>query len=307
MSAWVCGEALIDVLEAGAVVGGGPANTAKALARLGREVEFIGGISRDHYGVQIAQELRGAGVGLNYTPVNEKPTSTAEVTLDKEGKASYVFAIDGTVTFDFRQDWLPDPSRGKPELLHIGSLATIVEPGAKALYEWAMRVSEFAPVVFDPNVRPAYLSDHDRYLASVERWISISSVVKASEDDLAWLYPETDPPTVAKRWVQNGARIVIITKGAQGLVSVTEEEIIQVSGVDVEVVDTVGAGDTVGAVICKAILEHGLENLRGEVLRNELDCAALAAAITCSCAGMQLPTKQELEAKRNEQKNAVHR
>jgi len=294
VSVWVCGEALIDVLVAGAVVGGGPANSAKAMARLGRSVEFIGGISTDDYGQQITEELHRDGVGLKLSLVSEKPTATAKVTLDEEGGASYLFTLDKTVTFDFSGSWLPDPSHLKIGVLHIGSLATIVEPGAQSLYEWAMKVAEFAPVVFDPNVRSTYLSDRTRYLESVERWISISTVVKASDDDIAWLHPDTEMVTVAKSWIQSGVEIVVITRGENGLIAVTSDEIIEVPGFPVDVVDTVGAGDTVGAVIVDAILEYGIFNLRGEVLRKALDCAGLAAAITCSRAGAQPPTKMDL-------------
>lgn len=287
----------MDVLPGGAVVGGGPANTAKALARLGRSVEFIGGISSDHYGDQIAQEMRSAKVGLTLSHFSKDPTAIAQVTLDEEGIASYLFTIDKTATFDFTADWLPNPSRSKIEALHIGSLATIVEPGSLALFEWAMRVAEFAPVVFDPNVRTAYLADRPRYLASVEKWISISTFVKASDDDLAWLYPDQESVDVAKNWIHTGVEVVVITRGAKGLMAVTANEVIEVSSVLVDVVDTVGAGDTVGAVIVDAIVEHGILNLRGELLRKALNCAALAAAITCSRAGAEPPTKSEIQAK----------
>ena len=297
MSVWVCGEALVDVLPEGSVVGGGPANTAKALTRLGRDVEFIGGISTDRYGDQITEELSRDAVGLKLSHISKKPTSTAQVTLDEMGGASYVFAIENTATFDFDDEWLPDPSRRKPEILHIGSLATIVEPGSSTLYEWAMRVAEFAPVVFDPNVRTSYLADRPRYVASVEKWISISSVVKASDDDLAWLYPDLNLLSVAKRWIDAGVEIVVITRGAKGMMAVTANEVIEIPGIAVEVVDTVGAGDTVGAVIVDAILEHGIFNLRGDLLRDALNCAAIAAAITCSRVGAQPPTKREIRTK----------
>ena len=99
----------MDVLPEGAVVGGGPANTAKALARLGRSVEFIGGISTDHYGDQIARQLRHEGVDLRHSHFSDKPTATAKVTLDEKGSASYLFTTDDTATFDFSEDWLPDP------------------------------------------------------------------------------------------------------------------------------------------------------------------------------------------------------
>lgn len=297
MSVWVCGEALMDVLPEGAVVGGGPANTAKALARLGREVEFIGGISSDSYGRQITEELRNAGVGLKHSHLSEKPTATARVILDDKGSASYFFTIDNTATFDFRSEWLPDPSDTETRVLHIGSLATIVEPGSNLLYEWAMKVVEFAPIVFDPNIRTSYLADHRRYLSSVEKWISISTIVKASDDDLAWLHPGLELVDVAKQWIDAGAEIVVITRGPNGLMAVTANEVVEVSSVPVEVVDTVGAGDTVGAVIVDAILEHGIFSLRGDVLRDVLDCAALAAAITCSRAGAQPPSRSEIQAK----------
>lgn len=299
MSVWVCGEALVDVLAEGAVVGGGPVNTARALARLGRTVDFIGGISTDRFGKQIVDELRGDGVGIALSSVSNQPTASARVTLDEKGGATYAFTIDGTATFDFNSTWLPDPSRFKPSVLHIGSLATIVDPGAVSLFEWAIATAEFAPVVFDPNVRPSYLADQGRYLASVEKWVSISALVKASDDDIAWLFPGLDPISVAKKWIQNGVEAVVITRGSRGLVAVTAEESIEVPGVQVDVVDTVGAGDTVGAVVVDAILEYGLENLRGEVLRNVLDCAARAAAITCSRAGAQPPTKLELKINKN--------
>lgn len=284
----------MDLLPEKSFVSGGPANTAIALALLGHEVEFIGVISSDEYGIRAREEMTRDGVHLAHALDSDKPTSTAKVSINEEGVASYIFTIEDTATFDFNNDWLPDPSRTEPNLLHIGTLATIVEPGSMALYEWAMRVCEFAPVVFDPNIRPAFLSDRVSYLASVERWISISSVVKASEDDLAWLYPETDAVLIAKNWVENGVALVIVTRGPRGLVAVTADEIIEVPGVSIDVVDTVGAGDTVGAVIVQSILESGLMNMRGEVLRSALENAALAAAISCSRAGIAPPTKLEL-------------
>ena len=122
MSIWVCGEVLIDVLPTGPVVGGGPANTAKALARLGHEVDFIDGISTDAFGVSARKELARDGVGLSLALSSDKPTCTATVTLDSQGSASYEFVIDGTATFDFADSWLPDPERLKPAVLHIGTL-----------------------------------------------------------------------------------------------------------------------------------------------------------------------------------------
>ena len=173
MSIWVCGEVLIDVLPTGPVVGGGPANTAKALSRLGHNVDFVGGISTDAYGQMARKELERDGVGLGLSLESNKPTCTATVHLDNAGSATYTFVIDGTATFDFSPTWLPDPERLKPSVLHIGTLATVVEPGASALFDWAVKCAEFAPIVFDPNVRPSFLGDREKYCQAVEKWVGI--------------------------------------------------------------------------------------------------------------------------------------
>ena len=294
MSIWVCGEVLIDILPTGPVVGGGPANTAKALARLGYEVEFIDGISTDAFGVSARKELERDGVGLSLALSSDKPTSTATVTLDSTGSASYEFLIDGTATFDFADSWLPDPERLKPSVLHIGTLVTIVEPASSVLYEWAIKTAEFAPIVFDPNVRTSVVADRDKYRAAVEKWVGISSVVKLSDDDISWLYPDEAIDEVAHRWIANGASLVVVTRGAQGIIGYTELGFEEVAGAKVSVIDTVGAGDTVGAVLVEGIVKHSVSGLHGQVLNAVLHRAAIAAGITVSRAGAQPPRLHEL-------------
>ena len=290
----MCGEVLIDILPTGPVVGGGPANTAKALARLGYEVDFIDGISNDAYGMSARKELSRDGVGLTLTLASDKPTCTATVTLDSKGSASYEFLIDGTATFDFNNSWLPDPERLKPSVLHIGTLVTIIEPGATVLFDWALKVGEFAPIVFDPNIRPSVMGDRANYAAAVEKWVSISSVVKVSDDDIKWLYPEESLDVVAHRWIAAGVNCVVITRGAHGLIGFTAKGMEEVDGIKVDVVDTVGAGDTVGAIVVEAIIKHSVHGLEGQVLNAVLHKAAIAAAITCSRAGAQPPRTHEL-------------
>ena len=294
MSIWVCGEVLIDILPTGPVVGGGPANTAKALARLGHDVHFIDGISNDAYGQSARTELLRDGVNLGLALASDKPTCTATVTLDAAGGASYEFLIDGTATFDFAASWLPDPYRYQPQALHIGTLVTMIEPGASALYDWAMQVAELSPIVFDPNIRPSVQPDRDLYEAAVEKWAALSAVIKVSDDDLAWLFPGQPIDDVANRWINDGAFLVVVTQGANGLMGYTAEGRVEVPGVKVDVVDTVGAGDTVGAIVVEAMLTHGLVELRGDLLRSVLTRAAAAAAITCSRKGAQPPFKHEL-------------
>jgi len=294
VSIWVCGEVLIDVLPSGPVVGGGPANTAKALARLGHDVHFIDGISTDAFGQSARAELINDGVNLDLSSASDKPTCTATVTLDAAGSASYEFLIDGTATFDFNSSWLPDPYRYQPQVLHIGTLVTVIEPGASALYDWVMSVAELAPIVFDPNIRPSVMPDRDLYEAAVEKWAALSAVIKVSDDDLAWLFPDQSIDDVANRWISDGVFLVVVTRGANGLVGYTADSRVEVPGVKVDVVDTVGAGDTVGAIVVEAMLAHGLVELRGDLLRGVLTRAAAAAAITCSRKGAQPPYKHEL-------------
>ena len=294
MSIWVCGEVLIDILPTGPVVGGGPANTAKALARLGHEVDFIDGISTDAFGNSARKELERDGVGLSLALSSDKPTSTATVTLDASGSASYEFLIDGTATFDFTHSWLPDPERLKPAVLHIGTLATIVEPASTVLHQWAIKTAEFAPIVFDPNVRSSVVGDRVQYRAAVEKWVGISSVVKLSDDDIAWLYPDEAMDEVAQRWIAGGTSLVVITRGAKGIIGYTEHGFEEVAGAQVSVIDTVGAGDTVGAVLVEGIVKHSVSGLHGQVLNAVLHRAAIAAGITVSRAGAQPPRLHEL-------------
>jgi fructokinase len=277
-----------------AIVGGGPANTAKALSRLGHAVQFIDGISTDKYGQSARAELIRDGVGLDLALTSDLPTCTATVSLSDDGSASYEFLIDGTATFAFDNSWLPDPERLKPEVLQIGTLVTIIEPGASVLFDWAVKVGEFAPIVFDPNIRPSVMPDLVKYRDEVEKWIKISSVVKFSEDDIAALYPNEDPIEIAKICLEKGVQLVVITRGADGLVGVTADGVVEVPGVKVTVVDTVGAGDTVGAIIVEAVVQRGILNLTGSNLKEVLHRAAVAAAITCSRAGAQPPRAFEL-------------
>ncbi len=281
-------------MPSGPVVGGGPANTAKALARLDYDVDFIDGISTDSFGVIVRKELERDKVGLGLCLTSDKPTCTATVTVDPQGGARYDFVIDGTATFDFNSQWLPDPERLKPSVLHIGTLVTIIEPSASVLYDWAVRVGEFAPIIFDPNIRPSVMGDRQKYSQAVEKWVGISSIVKVSDDDIAWLYPDESLDEVARRWIAGGVSCVVITRGAHGLIGYTEHGIEEVDAVKTVVVDTVGAGDTVGAIVVEGVIKHSVAGLVGHTLNAVLHKAAVAAAITCSRAGAQPPRTHEL-------------
>ena len=296
---WVVGEVLIDLLPEGVnrkpIVGGGPANTAKALAKLGIDTQIIDGISSDQYGQMAKDELKTAGVKLDYVKYSDKPTCLAIVSLSESGSATYEFVIENTATFDFTSEWLPDPQTDHPSLLHIGTLATVIEPGASILFEWAQSVVKVAPIVFDPNIRPAVISDRAQYVAQVERWVAISSAVKVSDDDINWLYPSLDVEQVVNDWLTKGPSLIVVTHGEKGLIGYRKDEKVIVDAVKVTVADTVGAGDTVGAVLVEAIVKDGLAILTDSRLESMLKRAAKAAAITVSRVGANPPTSEELE------------
>jgi len=295
---WVCGEVVIDLIPDGterkAVVGGGPANTAKALSKLGITTQFIDGISTDKYGQMALSELQKDGVLLDFVKFSDKPTCLAIVSLNSKGGATYEFVIDDTATFDFSHSWLPDAADKKPLLLHIGTLVTAIEPAASVLFEWAKKVAQVTPIVFDPNIRPAVMSDRNEYVKQVERWVSISNAVKVSDDDIYWLYPGKDLDKVTKRWLEMGPELVVVTFGDKGLAGYRENSKISVDAKKVVVADTVGAGDTVGAILVEAIIEDGLDKLTGERLSLMLDRAARAAAITVSRSGALPPGRDEI-------------
>ena len=239
-------------------------------------------------------ELLSANVSLDYAQYSNKPACTAKVTLSKSGGASYEFVIEDTATFDFSTSWLPDPQSLKPLLLHIGTLATVIEPGASVLFEWAQSVATVAPIVFDPNIRPAVLGNRDEYVKKVEKWVAISSAVKVSDEDLNWLYPGKAFVEIAKKWLEGGVKLVVVTLGDKGITAYRKNEQVSVDAVKVVVADTVGAGDTVGAVLVEAIVNNGLDKLTGEVLKSMLNRATKAAAITVSRTGANPPSMEEI-------------
>jgi fructokinase len=289
---WIAGEALIDEVSvnngiAQPFVGGGPANTARALGKLGLNSFLVTGISTDLYGSKIVKELTEDGVNLSFALLSDLATATAKVSIDNSGAANYEFLLEGTSTFDFKFSRLPT---GTPSVLHVGSLGTLIEPGASHLFEWAKSI--FSPKVYDPNVRPSVLSDRKKYSASVEKWIGICDVLKMSEEDFFWLFDgEIEPADL----LELGPSLLVITKGEGGLIGFHDSGFVAVPSVSVKVVDTVGAGDTVGAILVDEIYRNGVKGVL-ENLENVLIRAAKAAAITCSRAGANPPSREELEA-----------
>jgi fructokinase len=310
-SIWVCGEALIDLIPNRTdrtapktpVVGGGPANTAAALAKLGYNAQFINGISTsDDFGRMINAQLDDNKVDLSLAHFTNKPTCTADVTLDDNGGASYIFTFDGTATFDYTNEWLPQVKDHNPALLHIGTLVTIIEPAASLLVKWAKEVSKDIPILLDPNIRPSVIPDVKKYQALIDPWIDVATLIKVSDDDITWLYPEKSESEVVEGWLSRGCKAVVITRGASGISAFMPGKRIDVPGAKIVVADTVGAGDTVGAVIAEALFNKtwgfaadGSLHASDEDIKKVLTRAAVAAGITCSRVGANPPTSAEID------------
>lgn len=298
----VVGEALTDIVRAPdgthrAHPGGSPANVALGLARLGHPVDLATRIGRDPYGRMIRTHLEDSGVRLTPGSESDAPTSTATAHLDPHGAARY--------DFDIRWD-PPQPLRppGPGGHLHTGSLATALAPGADRVRELIAEAPEGCTVSYDPNLRPSLLGSPARERAGVEDLVAAADVVKASEEDLAWLHPDEHPDAVAARWARQGPALVVLTLGAHGARAYWGTRgRLEVPPEPVAVADTIGAGDAFMAGLLSGLLTTGLiggaaprlpeaagrDGVPPPGLPHALRLAARAAAHTCARPGADPP------------------
>jgi fructokinase len=307
----VIGEAIIDLIDEGespyaAHAGGGPLNIAVGLARLGRPTAYLGRLSRDPLGTVLRAHARRSHVDLSLAVTAPEPSTIALVQLDA-GAATYQFGVENTADFqwaDAELAALPASIRA----LHFGSLASWIAPGNGAIDRLAQRMKAAGGVLvsYDPNVRPALQPDRAAARAQVEQSAASAHLIKASEDDLVWLYGEHGDPTpaaVAARWLAAGVTLVVITRGADGAIAFRTGQAPIVQPVHpAPVVDTVGAGDSFMSGVLEGLAEHDRldpERLRAtptEELVQILARAARISAITCSRAGANPPWADELAA-----------
>jgi fructokinase len=298
----VCGEALIDMIDNGdgtqrATPGGGPFNTARALARLGVPTAFLGRLSNDALGRQLAGLLTSDGASIAMATYGPEPTTIAVAEVDGDGIAEYQFVLDGTSAPNLTVAMLPEPLPDEVDAIHVGTLGLALEPIASTLFELVSRESGRRLVMLDPNVRPGLISDPE-YRSRLESMIPLSTVVKASVADLGWLYGELDYEAAAERMLGRGVRLVIVTLGAQGAFGATADLRMRVEAPQVEVVDTIGAGDVFGAAVLARLYETGrlqpdLE-LEAVELRALLSFACSAASVACTRVGADPPWRSEL-------------
>lgn len=303
----VVGEALVDLTpvdcggEPGFVPrpGGSPFNVAVGAARLGAPTGFVGRVSTDAFGAQLVGRLTGEEVGTSRVVRTDDPTTLAVVQLDAEGRATYGFYREGTSAFGLDAasvERIPEDTT----VVHVscGAVSLEDEPAGAALRA-ALTPRAGRITSFDPNVRPAFIADRDRYVDVVERTVAGCSLVKVSDEDLGWLYPGEPAEAVAGRWRGSGPGLVVVTRGDRGAVALGVARV-DVAGWDVDVVDTVGAGDSFTAALLTWLHERGvtdveaLSALDDGALTKALRFSVAAAAMTCTRRGAEPPRRGEL-------------
>lgn len=300
----VVGEHVVDLVPAGvgllrAALGGGPANTAIAAARLGAPVAMAARLGRDSFGSAFRTRLEQSGVDTGYVVITGQPSALALATLDDDGEARYDFWLSGAADFGWRDGELPDLPDGST--IHIGSLAAFLPPGADTIERWAARHRDRCTISFDPNLRAVALARPDS-LVRLERLVALAHIVRASEHDLVDAYPNVPAMDTARRWLDAGPRLVVVTHGDAGATALTAQSQATVDAPKVSTVDTIGAGDTaMGALLAWLHSADRLHDqlarpLPTEALRLMLHHLCVAAALTCTRPGADPPTLDELRA-----------
>lgn len=298
----VAGEALIDLVPQaqGDVTapllparGGGPYNTAIALGRLGAGVSFCSRISTDAFGASLVERLRAERVGIGLIQRGPEPTTLALASIDAGGSAEYSFYVEGSADRLFE---VPGELAADTRALSLGTCSLVLEPGASS-YEALMRreAGRGVFIALDPNIRAGLIPDAHAYRARFKSWLPYVSLLKLSQEDADWLGPDVEG------WLAAGPAAVVVTHGGDGLTVHTRGGLSHsVPGERVQVVDTIGAGDTVNAALLHALSERDLlsadavADLPRETWTEVLGFAVRAAAVTCSRAGAEPPYAEEL-------------
>ena len=294
----VMGEALTDVVTTprGTIEhpGGSPANVAYGLARLGVGTGLLTAVGADSRGGALEEHLAGAGVTLLPGSRSLARTSTATATIAGDGSASYAFDI----TWDVE---LPDLAHTRPRVVHTGSIASFLAPGAGKVKTVLQERGPECTITYDPNIRPALLGTHAEARRTFEELVHLTDVVKLSDEDAEWLYPEKTAEEAATHILNLGADLAVITRGSSGSLLATPVTVLSVPAVKCAVVDTIGAGDSYMSALILGLLTRGTDGLAPSVLEQLGRTAAMAAAITVGRAGAKPPTAEELRSELQKQ------
>lgn len=302
----ISGEALVDLIPDpnkangyDAVLGGSPFNVARGLGRLGAPVGFVSKLSTDPNGEAMAAALAADSVDLSHVERNARPSPLAFVMRGTAQTGSrYSFYLDATAfdgVWPFPKAWPKSAAH-----LHVGSIAAVEARHGEHVVEVLRQARATASVSFDPNIRPMVTPDRAAIGAIVERQVALASFVKASDEDMEWLYPGRAPEATLALWAKMGPRFCVLTRGAKGALARLGEEAIEQPAPKVEVVDTVGAGDSFMSALLAAMHRDGglgaaTPAPTSRRLAAWLKFAATASAITCSRRGSDPPTWAEVE------------
>jgi fructokinase len=304
----VIGEALVDLVPDGAtggqraIPGGSPFNVAVGLARLGNRTSLMARFADDRYGRLLRDAAAAEGIDLCAAPRAAERASVAVASVDVDARATYEFDMEGTADWQWTAAELRE-LRPDTEVLHFGSIASWTAPGAERIAGLVgeLRARGGVAISYDPNVRPAALGARERGVELVEEGVGRAHVVKASREDVEWLYPGLAVEDVAARWGELGAELVVVTRGADGASAHRRGRTpLGRPGIQVEVADTIGAGDAFTSGLLTGFVRRGLhrvgcfEEISDGTLTEIVDDAVLVASMTCERAGADPPRLEEL-------------
>jgi len=308
-SVLVIGEALVDVVhgingEIKNIPGGSPANTAVALARLGTKTYMKARTSTDQFGTEIRNYLTSQNINLDYSLVVKNPSSVVNALIQKDGSAKYEANLRGAADYGWTFEELNQVIDPDIQIVQLGSLTSYIEPGATNVEKWfsKLRQSNKYLLTFDPNIRHPLDGENEVDVRSrAKKLASLSHVVKASDEDLNWIFSNNNPQDSAINIIESGASLVVVTLGKKGAFAVNKKlEIVEVKANEIAVIDTIGAGDTFAAALITQLLENSLinknalDNLSSDDLTEILTNCSAVSAITCSRQGANPPHRHEV-------------
>jgi fructokinase len=305
----VIGEAVADAFVLGdasskeelhlrVLPGGGPVNTAVALARLGAPTRYLGRLSSNPFGRLVRDHLAASGVDLSAAVTAPEQATLALTDLDADGNAVYDFYADGTADWQWTAAELDPLHTSGASCVHTGSMALVRGPGGPRIEDLLAAVRSRTTISIDPNLRTRFAPASD-YRARLEHWLGLAHLFRLSDQDFADLCPGESFASASKAWHARGVRLAVLTQGPEGAVASLDGVRITQPAVPVEAVDTVGAGDSFTAGLLCWLGEHGhlsdqLAHLNGDDVREALAFASQVAAFTCGVAGANPPRRDQL-------------
>ena len=299
----VMGENLIDIIvsptgEVTSVVGGAPLNTARTLARLGHQATFLGGVSHDAFGNRIKRQLDADGVGYALGELTAQSTTLAIAELDDDGAATYRFMFEGTAAASLTPQTAVAALNPQTSVLHVGTLALVFDPLAHATQAVVQAVSASCVVMVDPNCRPSVMTDSTLFNETLRVVLDRADLVKVSGDDLEFLWPGIPAIDAAKKLQQESGAVVLFTDGAKAVRVITSDSEVVLEVPRVNVVDTVGAGDSFSGGFLACWLDAGrtradLHNI--DAIVEAAKFGIRVAGLTCQRAGAEPPFTADLK------------